>query len=367
MNYTNQHYEIAVTQLFGFGPIKTKQLLESVQEVRDLFEFSEKKLAELSGFDVRLLKKMERKKALLWSEKVVKDIEKYDIQTLFYTHPNYPRRLKQCVDAPLLLYTRGAINLNDSKFVAIVGTRNETEYGKRICKELIQSLEASNIIVVSGLAYGIDISVHKNCLKMNVPTVAVLAHGLEMVYPRIHQKTAKDMCLTGGLVTEFPPFTNPDRENFPMRNRIVAGLCDATIVIESQRKGGSLITAELANDYNRDVFAFPGSVFELSSEGCNRLIASNKAHSISNGADFLQKMGWNEEKSASKPVQKSIFPLLTDEEQLIVDLLQVQPEVSIDLIAMKLQMPISKLSVHLFQMEMSGILKPLPGNKCQLI
>lgn len=367
MNYTNQHYEIAVTQLFGFGPIKTKQLLESVQEVRDLFEFSEKKLAELSGFDVRLLKKMERKKALLWSEKVVKDIEKYDIQTLFYSHPNYPRRLKQCVDAPLLLYTRGAINLNDSKFVAIVGTRNETEYGKRICKELIQSLEASNIIVVSGLAYGIDISVHKNCLKMNVPTVAVLAHGLEMVYPRIHQKTAKDMCLTGGLVTEFPPFTNPDRENFPMRNRIVAGLCDATIVIESQRKGGSLITAELANDYNRDVFAFPGSVFELSSEGCNRLIASNKAHSISSGADFLQKMGWNEENSASKPVQKSIFPLLTDEEQLIVDLLQVQPEVSIDLIAMKLQMPISKLSVHLFQMEMSGILKPLPGNKCQLI
>lgn len=367
MIYTNQHYEIAVTQLFGFGPIKTKQLLESLENIRDLFELSEKELSAVSGFQVHSLKKMQRKEALLWAEKVVKDIEKYAIQTLFYTHPDYPRRLKQCVDAPLLIYTKGTVDFNHSKFVAIVGTRNETRYGKRICKELIQSFVGSNIIVVSGLAYGIDFSIHTNCLEQQIPTVGVLAHGLEMVYPREHFGVAVEMCNTGGLISEFPPFTNPDRENFPMRNRIVAGMCDATIVIESHSKGGSLITADLANDYNRDVFAFPGGVFETSSEGCNRLIASNKAHLILNGKDFLTKMGWNNPQKAAPSIQKSIFPALTDSEQSIVNLLVDQPEITIDTISMRLKMPISQLSVHLFQLEMSGILKPLPGNRCQLI
>ena len=365
MNYSTQCYEIAVTQLFGFGPIKTKQLIEAVVDIKLIFSLSISELAKLTEINKPILQKMEREAALVWSEKVCKSIQKYGINTVFYTDSKYPRRLKQCADAPLLLYTRGDIDFNDSKYVSIVGTRDASDYGKRICNELVQSFTGTNIVVVSGLAYGVDIAVHKSCLQHNIPTIGVLAHGLEIIYPSAHQNIASEMIKTGALISEFPPYTNPDRENFPMRNRIVAGMCDATIIVESKYRGGSLITADLANDYNKDVFAFPGNVFDENSEGCNRLIAANKAHLIMNGEDFMLKMGWN--LTVKSPVQKTIFPQLSEEEQMIVELIQSKPEINIDSIAMNLKMPISKLSVCLFQLEMNGILKPIPGNKCQLL
>lgn len=364
MNYTDQLHIIALTQLFGFGSIRTRTLLETLDSPSEIFELRYKELEQKSGFNQAVLKKMERAKAILWAEKVLLDLQKHSIESIFINDPRYPRRLKQCSDAPLVIYSKGNIDFNNSKFVAIVGTRNATEYGKRICNELIQSFIGTNIVVVSGLAYGIDVSAHKSCLQHGIPTIGVLAHGLEMTYPRVHSSIAKQMLNDGGLITEFTPYTNPDRENFPMRNRIVAGMCDATIVIESKIKGGSLITAELANDYSRDVFAFPGSIFDENSLGCNHLIANSKAHLISNGADFLTKMGWN--LNIEKPIQKTIFPTILGDEKRIVDLIQIQNPMNIDVLALKLNMPISKLSVHLFQLEMNGIIKAIPGNKCQL-
>lgn len=331
----------------------------------EIFTDSYRNLSKRTGIKIDILKKMDRENALAYSENVYRDCIKFGIELIFYTHPDYPRRLKQCTDAPLLLYSRGNLRLNETRFVAVVGTRNASDYGKKLCTELIESFVGNNIIVVSGLAYGIDITIHKLCLQFGVPTIGVLAHGLEMTYPSSHVNVAKKMCSEGGLLSEYPPFTNPDREHFPMRNRIVAGMCDATIVVESKIRGGSLITADLANDYSKDVFAFPGNVFEENSEGCNKLIADAKANLITNGQDFLLKMGWNVSKK--KSIQRSIFPVLTAEEESIVQELISNPEISIDGIATKLQMPISSLSVHLFQLEMNGVVMPLPGNRCKLV
>lgn len=365
MIYNKPHYQIALTQLFGFGPVKTKQLLQSVGNEEDIFRLPLKKLAQQTKLPLDLLKKMNRDEALLKAEKIFAEIQRNEIEYLFYTDPDYPRRLKQCDDAPLVLYFKGKMDLNESRFVAVVGTRDASGYGKRICSELIQRLAGTNIVVVSGMAYGIDITIHQLCIQYGVETIGVMAHGLEIVYPRLHRSTAGKMLLNGGLISEYPPNTKPDRENFPMRNRIVAGMCDATIVVESKIKGGSLITADLANDYNRDVFAYPGNVFDENSEGCNLLISSNKAHLIRNGEDFLKKMGWD--LTVKKPVQRSIFPGLSPEEQKVVQLLEKSGQMNIDSMAMQLELPSSRLSVLLFQLEMSGLIASVPGNRCQLV
>lgn len=363
--YTKPHYQIALTQLYGFGSIKTKHLLQSVEKEEAVFNLPLKVLAQQTGFSLNLLKKMKREEALQESVKLLESLERNEINFIFYTDPRYPRRLKQCDDAPLMLYTRGNTDLNNTRFVAVVGTRDASAYGKRICSELIQAFEGTNTVVVSGMAYGIDITIHQLCLQYGVETVGVMAHGLEIVYPQLHRSTALKMMEKGALISEYPPNTKPDRENFPMRNRIVAGMCDATIVVESKIKGGSLITAELANDYNRDVFAYPGNVFDENSEGCNVLIANNKAHLIRSASDFLKKMGWDLE--VKNPVQRSIFPSLTQEEQHIVQLLENEGQMNIDAMAMRLNVPSSTLSVLLFQLEMSGLVASVPGNRCQLV
>lgn len=365
MNYTKPHYQIALTELCGFGPIKTKQLLQSVEKEEDVFCFPLRNLAQKTGVSIGLLSKMNREEALRRSEKIIDNLKRNQIDFIFYTDSEYPRRLKQCDDAPLVLYFKGKMDMNNTRFVAVVGTRDASDYGKRICSELIQQFAGTNIVVVSGMAYGIDIIVHQLCLQYGVETIGVMAHGLEIVYPQLHRSTAGKMMNKGGLISEYPPDTKPDRENFPMRNRIVAGMCDATIVVESKIKGGSLITADLANDYNRDVFAYPGNVFDENSEGCNMLIANNKAHLIRNGEDFLKKMGWD--LSVKNPVQRAIFPSLTTEEKQIVQLLEKSGQMNIDSMAMKLELPSSKLSVLLFQLEMSGLIASIPGNRCQLV
>ncbi|WP_216713777.1 DNA-processing protein DprA [Taishania pollutisoli] len=363
--YTKPHYQIALTQLHGFGSIKTKQLLQSVENEAAIFNLPLKNLAQQTGFSLNVLKKMKREEAIQESGKLLDLLEQHKIEFIFYTDPRYPRRLKQCEDAPLMLYTKGNIDLNNTRFVAIVGTRDASEYGKRICSELIQQFAGTNIVVVSGMAYGIDITIHQLCLQYGVETIGVMAHGLEIIYPQLHRSTAMKMLEKGGLISEYPPTTKPDRENFPMRNRIVAGMCDATIVVESKVKGGSLITAELANDYNRDVFAYPGNIFDENSEGCNVLISTNKAHLIRSGADFLKKMGWDLE--VKHPVQRSVFPSLTQEELHIVRLLETQGQMNIDTMAMQLNVPSSALSVLLFQLEMNGLIASVPGNRCRLV
>ena len=360
MDYTYLHYRIALTLLNRVGPKKARKLLESLDNCEQLFTLSASTLRRKTGFSPTFLSKMGREEALRNAEGIVSFIEKHQISIIFYTDEDYPKRLSECPDAPLLLYQKGEKNLAHEHWVAVVGTRNATAYGKSICRELIQSFQGKGIVVVSGLALGIDAYVHEYCLEFNVPTIAVLGHGLDRIYPHKNRELAKSILQTGSLLTEFPPNTLPDRENFPRRNRIVAGLCDATIVIESNIKGGSLITADLANGYNRDVFAYPGNIFHSSCQGCNALIRSNKAHLITSGTDFLDLMEWN-----TSTIQRIESPDLFDLspiQQQITSAIGTST-VHIDALAEKTRLNLSTLNIELFDLLLSGALNELPGKR----
>lgn len=356
-----------MTFLHGIGPKKASILMSKLGSLDAIFYTKYNKIHQLTGMSPSILKQMKREDALKKANEQVNYILKNNIQTHFYLDINYPRRLKQCDDAPLLLYSKGNFNPNPSKVVSIVGTRMATEYGKSLCEELIQQLAPKNIQVISGMAYGIDICAHQLCVKNNIQTIGILGHGLDRLYPSVHRKTAEDMFQNGGLMTEFIPGTNPDRENFPMRNRIVAGMADATIVIESKKTGGSLITAQLANDYFRDVFAFPGNVGQIHSAGCNSLIQKQQAHLIINGSDFLKQMNWEGEINNKQLIQTSCFVDLNEDEKQICKKLEETSSLQIDLISLHTKIPISKLNVHLFHLEMKGVIKSLPGKKYSLI
>ncbi len=366
MDTTKLHQSIALTLLDGIGPKNAKTLVAYLGGVDAIFETRSFKKLAIPGFSPERLKALNRKEALSKAEKEIMFIEKNKVTTFFYLDKNYPHRLKNCIDAPLMLYSFGTAELNPAKTISIVGTRNVTSYGHGIIEELITSLIPYNTQVVSGLAYGVDILTHRACLKHGISTVAVLGHGLDRIYPHHHRPTAKKMLFSnGGLLTEFPSGTNPDRENFPRRNRIVAGMTDATIVIESSIKGGSLITANLANDYNRDVFAYPGNVFNEYSKGCNALIANNKAHLVTSGNDVIKLLGW--EKSAEiETVQKQLFNNLSSDERLVMQELGDFPEISIDVLAIKLKKPTSWLSSTLLTLELQGLVMCLPGKKYRI-
>lgn len=355
------HYQIALTLLYGIGPRKAGHLISKLGGIEPIFKEKLTTLHRESGFNKDILKKMNRTEALLEAEKQITYISKHKINTHFYLSSNYPRRLKQCYDAPILLYSKGDFDPNPQKTVAVVGTRNATEYGKAICEELISSFQGQNIQVISGMAYGIDICAHSQSVRNGVSTIGVLGHGLDRIYPNTHSRIAEQMLENGGLLTEFLPGTLPDRENFPMRNRIVAGMSDATIVIESKATGGSLITAELAIDYNRDVFAYPGNVGQQYSAGCNKLLQQNKAQLIQSGNDFLKHMYWDEQHT-NKVSQPKLFVELEEEERVLIDVMASAPQ-HIDVLSTMLKQPVSKMSVLLLQMELKGLIKSLPGNK----
>ena len=309
---------------------------------------------------------MEREKALEEAEKVLTFHQAKKIESVFYTDVGFSRRLNQCADAPTQLFYKGDIDLNSSRFVAIVGTRMATEYGKRICRDLIASFKDRNIVVVSGLAAGIDTYVHRYCIENGVPTIGVLGHGLDRIYPAGNRALAAKMLECGGLVTEFIPGTTPDRENFPRRNRIVAGLCDATIVIESKATGGSLITAQIANSYNRDVFAFPGSIYTETSLGCNMLIATSRAQLLESPGEFLKSMQWEDVKPGKKETQFNCFPELSLIQQEIAGEIRQNPNVQLDVLAAKLAIPVSSLQVELLQLRLSGIVEEVAGKRYQM-
>lgn len=360
MDYTYLHYRIALTLLNRVGPKKARQLLASLENWEELFILKPQELSRKVGFSPSFIHKMARKEALETSKGIVSFIEKHSINTVFYTDEQFPKRLAECADAPLMLYQKGEERLDFKHWVAVVGTRNATPYGKAICRDLIESFKGKDIVVVSGLALGIDSYVHKYCLEFGVPTVAVLGHGLDRIYPHRNRGLAKSILQQGALLTEFPPNTLPDRENFPKRNRIVAGLCDATIVVESNAKGGSLITADLANGYNRDVFAYPGSIFQPSSVGCNELIHTNRAHLISSGNDFLELMAWD--KLESKKNIAELPQNLTRIQQTITEAIG-SSTVHIDELAEKTRISLSTLNIELFDLLMIGSLNELPGKR----
>jgi DNA processing protein len=363
---TDLQQQIALSLLTNVGPKRMRTILKYFETPENFFLAKKKDLLIIPGLGEQKLRNMNRDLALQLAESYLDFFQNSELKTHFYTDESYPKRLNECVDAPFLLFSKGKMDMNISKVVSIVGTRNASDYGKRICEELIQSFVGKNILVVSGLAYGIDICVHQLCVKHKVQTIGVLGHGLDRLYPSVHAKTAKLMEENGGVLTEFLPGTKPDRENFPMRNRIVAGMSDATIVVESGIKGGSLITAELANDYNKDVFAYPGDIYKEFSKGCNFLIQKDKAHLITGSKDFFKLMEWIDKKE-TKTKQIDMFESFMEEEKLIINYLTITPEASFDQLMCETKLSFPKLNTSLLNLEISGILKSLPGKKYRLI
>ena len=297
--------------------------------------------------------------------------EKNHIQCLTLVDERYPSRLRECDDAPIALFFKGNADLNALRIINMVGTRNATEYGKQLCASFLRDLKilCPEVLVVSGLAYGIDIHAHRAALANSLPTIGVLAHGLDRIYPSVHRKTAVDMLQQGGLLTEFLTGTNPDKHNFISRNRIVAGMADATIVVESAAKGGSLITADIAESYHRDCFAFPGRTMDASSIGCNQLIRDNKAALLLSAEDFVKAMCWDASSQSRKAenVQRNLFPELSEEEQRIVSLLQAQGALQINTLVVEADIAVHKMNAILFELEMKGVIRILAGGMYQLL
>ncbi|RLD72008.1 MAG: DNA-protecting protein DprA [Bacteroidetes bacterium] len=355
-------YKIALSMISGIGNVNSKKLIAHFGEIESIFKAKKTELLNVSGIGPQIANEILNKNALDDALKEIDFLEKNKIKAYFLLDSDYPERLKHCEDSPIIIYFKGNTNLNSQKIISIVGTRNATQYGKDHCNELIKNLHNNghNPLIVSGLAYGIDICAHKAAIKNNLSTVAVLGHGLQMMYPASHRQAARDIISRGGLLTEFSSKSKLDPSNFVKRNRIIAGMADATIVVESGAKGGSLITADIANSYNRDVFAFPGRVHDKQSIGCNRLIKTNRAALIENINDLEYILGWekNEKKEA---VQKQLFIELTADEKVIIDVLKSAENLSIDIICLKSNFPMSKVSSILLKLEFSGLVKSLPG------
>jgi DNA processing protein len=361
-------YAIALSMIDGVGSINAKKMIACVGGIEEIFREKKKNLLKVPGITESLVEQIQTSSTLKAAEQELEFIRKHDIRTLFYLDDDYPVRLKQCADSPIILYVKGNVDLHQEKVISVVGTRSATDYGRSCCDWLVQQLVERNhhVLVVSGLAYGIDIAAHKAALRNNLQTVAVLGHGLNMVYPAVHAQHARDIVEQGALVTEFHSQITLDRALFVRRNRIIAGLADATVIIESAEKGGALITAELANAYNREVFAIPGRLFDSYSAGCNRLIAENKARLLSSIDDLEDALNW---KKTEKPryIQTQLFTDLSEEENVILGIIRNHDEILIDLISLESNIPIHKVSAALLNLEFAGLVKSLPGKRFKAI
>ncbi len=355
-------YQLALTRVKGLGPIRQKKLIEHFTTASSVFQASVKELSELEGLGQIAARKIKKFSAFDAVEKDLVEIDKRGISTHFYTDKSYPNRLRFCDDSPVLLYSSGNIDFNREKFVAIVGTRRATNYGKRMLESILEGLSSAGITLVSGLAYGIDIHAHISALKYDIQNIAVLAHGLDKVYPDSHASALKKMAKKGGAVSEYTLGVKPDRENFPERNRIIAGLADATIVVESKRQGGAMITAEIADGYHRDVFAVPGKIEDPLSAGCNYLIKRNKAHLLESAEDLLRLMNWKEfEKRKKLGAQKKLFVQLSSRDEQILSFLKEKGTCHNEEIAGLLGVSPSQLALHMLELEMNGLVRSHPG------
>lgn len=361
-------YKIALGLVPGVGAILTKQLLSYCGSAKAVFDAGYNKLIKIPGIGPSLAHNILHSDALQKASLELELAEKQNVQLLFYTDAAYPQRLKQVSDSPPLLYYKGKGDLNTSKTVGIVGTRQATEYGRAVTEDFIEQLEKHQCLIVSGLAYGIDIAAHKAALKMNLPTVAVMASGIDIIYPAAHKQTAQQMLSNGGLLTENPFGAKPDAPQFPARNRIIAALSDVLIVVEAANKGGALITAEIANSYNKDVFAVPGNLGQKYSEGCNNLIRDHKAGIITCIADLEKQMNWDMPQGAKQlRLEFNQIDALSKEEIKIIDLLKTNHLLMIDELAWKAEMPTHQLASVLLQLEFEGLIKALPGKKFTLV
>lgn len=357
--YTETFYRIALNKTEGLGKATTKQILSIAGSAQNVFEFPESWQQKLRNrkrctVDIKLTDKL---KQLV--ERELSLMEKYQVHLCHYLDSNYPHRLKRCPDAPVSFYYKGSCEFNQARVLAVVGTRNATAYGTRSLTKVLEEIKDSNIVTVSGLAYGIDTVAHEESLNLGIPTMAVLGNGLHTIYPASNKQLSDKILANGGsLISEFDFDTGPDRMNFPARNRIIAGMADAVLVAESGIKGGSIITAQIANSYNRDIFAIPGSIFDDMHAGCHDLIRKNIAAMVTSGKDLLEMMNWD---SAPQPIQTQLFPELSEDEEIIFRFIQQGKKNIDDISGHCSQFSPSKLAGLLLTMELKGVIFALPG------
>lgn len=357
-------YQVALTKIPLVGAVTAKNLVSYCGGVRAVFEARKKELLKIPGIGEQTASSVLNRTALELAEQEIEFIERENITPIFYLDKKYPKRLRQNNDAPIMLYFRGNSDLNSSRVIAIVGTRKATAYGLSFCDKLVEELAPYRPLVISGLAYGIDVAAHRKCVELGLETVAVLGHGLAKIYPAQHRKVAKQMIENGGLLTEFASHVGPERENFPMRNRIVAGMCDAVVVVETADRGGSMITANLASGYGRDVFAVPGRVKDKFSQGCNRLIKNNIASLLESGEGLAKFLRWEKpEEEGKKVTQPKLFYEMTEAEKQIVDLIQQKDEIGIDQLSFHTKLSSAELASLLLNLEFQGVVRTLPGKR----
>jgi len=374
MNEQELFYTIALTRMTGFNFATTLHLYQELGSAQAAYDHRNDIRDVLPDCSERLAQAMKDwSLPLARAAQEMEFIAKHHVQAMTYGDLRYPMRLKECPDAPIALYFMGSADLNQQRVINIVGTRRCTTYGQDLIRHFVSDLHqlCPQVLVVSGLAYGIDICAHRNALANGYDTVGVLAHGLDELYPPAHRDTAKQMLAHGGLLTEYMSESRVDKANFVRRNRIVAGISDATILVESAAKGGGLITARIAQDYNRSVFAFPGAVGAAASEGCNQLIRDNGAQLITSADDFVQAMGWQNDallqKAKTEGIERSCFPHLSDDEQHLVSILNQHGDLQLNHLSVKTNMPVSQLTALLFQLEMKGVVRPMAGGNYHLL
>ncbi|MGX7667803.1 DNA-processing protein DprA [Flavobacterium pedocola] len=368
MNTSDLFYTLALLKVEGIGDITAKKLIHHCGSAETVFSKTKKQLLAIDGVGEVLFRNLQDGRVFAHAQAEFDFIQRNNIDVTFYQEAAYPERLKHCVDGPVVLFQSGAIDLYERKILSIVGTRQVTGYGVDFTRKVIEELAPLNPVIISGFAYGVDIVAHQAALDFGLQTIGVLAHGLNQVYPKAHKKYVAKMEQHGGFLTEFWSSSNPERENFVKRNRIVAGMSEATIVIESAEKGGSLITATMANDYNREVFAVPGRASDKYSQGCNLLIKTQRAHLLSSAADLIYLLNWElESEPKTKPIQKQLFVALEPEEQCIYDFLQQSGKEVSDSIALHCNQPIHKINAILLNMELKGVVRPLPGKQFEAI
>src|SRR5215203_5746586 len=368
-SFMNQEllYQLALTLVPNIGDVQAKVLLQYFGNASSVFKAKLTELEKIDGIGTIRARSIKQFNDFSLAEAELKFVEKYKIKTLFLTDDDYPQRLLNCYDSPTFLFYKGTADLNNSKIICIVGTRNYTDYGKQFTEDLVKGLSDQQILIISGLAIGIDAFAHKAALKNGLPTIGVVGHGLDKIYPSVNTGLAKDMVKQGGgLLSEFFSGTKPDKHNFPLRNRIVAGLCDATVIVETNIKGGSMITAKLADAYNRDVFAVPGRTTDSKSSGCNYLIKNNKAILLTDADDLLDVMGWKEKRHKPKK-QKELFIELSPDEKQVVQLLQEKETVHIDEINLRSGLTSSTVAAAILNLELQGVVSSMPGKMYKLV
>jgi DNA processing protein len=361
-------YQVSLSMIPGVGDIIAKTLVSYCGSAREIFKKNRNQLSKIPGIGSVNADRILAFKDFAAAENEIIKCEKHQVEIIFFTDKTYPKKLKHAPDSPTLLFYKGAANLNNPKTVAIVGTRKSTSYGREFTENIVEQLSAHQALIVSGLAYGIDINAHKAALKNGLETIGVMASGLDIIYPSMHRSIAMEMLQQGGLLTEFKIGEKPEAHNFPSRNRIIAGMSDLTIVVEAAEKGGALITAEIANSYSRDVFALPGDVHNKYSRGCNNLIKQNKANLITGIKDIEYIMNWIAQSETAPSDDKYYdYSQLTEEEKIIIETLTLYKEgMVIDELSWKSQIPLNKLASQLLNLEFNGIVKTLPGKKYRL-